>query len=154
MDSTSINPTKGPDIQTPKAPTPVAKPVQKPPKAEVKAAPKDTVSLSPAAKDALESRASSPEVAEVAKEAPKPSSENSARPADIPDSGSADSGVDSNSRKFSVTEAKDVVVTIIDNKTQEVVKQIPTEEVIDLRNAIRDGVEKIAPKDNPTEKLI
>jgi flagellar protein FlaG len=151
MDSTSINPAKGSDVQTTKAPAPAAKPVQKPPKAEVKAAPKDTVSLSPAAKDALESRASAPE---VANDTPKPSSENSVRPADIPDSGSANSGVDNNSRRFSVTEAKDVVVTIVDKKTQEVIKQIPSEEVIDLRNAIRDGVEKIAPKDNPTEKLI
>ncbi|VAX30758.1 hypothetical protein MNBD_NITROSPINAE05-339 [hydrothermal vent metagenome] len=144
MDSASINPARGPDIQTTQAPASAAKPVQKPPKAEVKAAPKDTVSLSPAAKDALES--SGPEVSS--------SPVSSARPADIPDSGNADSGVDNNSRRFSVTEAKDVVVTIVDKKTQEVIKQIPSEEVLDLRNAIRDGVEKIAPKDNPTEKLI
>jgi flagellar protein FlaG len=151
MDSASINPTKGSDIQTTKAPAPAAKPVQKPAKAEVKAAPKDTVSLSPAAKDALESRASTPE---VANDAPKPAQESSARQVDIPDSGKADSGVENNSRRFSVTEAKDVVVTIVDKKTQEVIKQIPSEEALDLRNAIRDGVEKIAPKDNPTEKLI
>jgi len=151
MDSASINPTKGPDIQPAQASAPAAKPVQKPPKAEVSAVPKDTVSLSPAAKDALESRASAPE---VASDAPKPSPENSARSADIPDSGNAGSGVDDSSRKFSVTEAKDVVVTIIDRKTQEVIKQIPSEEVLDLRNAIRDGVEKIAPKGNPTDKLI
>ena len=56
--------------------------------------------------------------------------------------------------QFSVTEANDVVLKIVDNETQEVIKQIPSEEELDLRNAIRDGVERIAPKDNPTEKLI
>ncbi len=146
MDSASINPAKGPDIQTTKPPASPDKPVSSsPPPAEVKAAPKDTVSLSPAAKDALESR--------VPEEGPKASPENTAQPADRPKTESADLGVDK-SRKFSVTEANDFVLKIVDNKTQEVVKQIPTEEELDLKNAIRDGVEKIAPENNPTDELI
>jgi flagellar protein FlaG len=134
MDSASINPAKGPDIQTTKPPVAPEKPAASSPKAPVQAAPKDTVSLSPAAKEAA-------------------SSENSAQQADSPKSESVDLGVNK-SRQFSVTEAKDVVLKIVDNETQEVIKQIPSEEVLDLRNAIRDGVERIAPKDNPTEKLI
>jgi hypothetical protein len=49
----------------------------------------------------------------------------------------------SEKRKFSVTENNDVVVQVIDSKTQEVVKSIPTEEQIDLKNAVRDGINDI-----------
>jgi hypothetical protein len=146
MDSASINPAKGSDIQTTKPPAAPEKPVASPPKAPVQAAPKDTVSLSPAAQDALKS--SPPKVAKEAA-----SSGNSAPQVDPPKSESADLGANK-SRQFSVTEANDVVLKIVNNETQEVIKQIPSEEELDLRNAIRDGVEKIAPKDNPTEKLI
>jgi len=143
MDSASINPAKGSDIQTTKPPAAPEKPVASPPKAPVQAAPKDTVSLSPAAQDALKSSAP--------KEAA--SSGNSAPQVDRPKSESADLGANK-SRQFSVTEANDVVLKIVNNETREVIKQIPSEEELDLRNAIRDGIEKIAPKDNPTDKLI
>lgn len=153
MDSTSINPAKGPDIQTAKPQATPEKPVASSPKAPVQAAPKDTVSLSPAAQDALKSSEPSdaPSAPTVTKETA--SSGNSVPKVDPPKSENADLGANK-SRQFSVTEAKDVVLKIVNNETQEVIKQIPSEEELDLRNAIRDGVEKIAPKDNPTEKLI
>jgi len=145
MDSSSINPVKGPDIQTAKPSAPSAQPVASPPKAEVQAAPKDTVSLSPAAKNALES--SAPEVAREA------SPENVVQQTDRPKAKSGDAGLE-NSRQLSVTDANDVVLKIVDNKTREVIKQIPSEEELQLKTAIRNGVENIAPKNNSTEDLI
>ena len=59
-----------------------------------------------------------------------------------------------NSSQFSITDAHEVVLKIIDNKTQEVVKQIPSEDELKLKSAIRDGVEAIVSKNNSTEKLI
>jgi len=84
---------------------------------------------------------------------PRATSENTARQAERPQTESADLGTDK-SRQLSVTEGNDVVLKIIDNKTREVVKQIPSEEELDLRNAIRDGVEKISNENNPTDELI
>ena len=49
----------------------------------------------------------------------------------------------SEQKKFSVTDSNDVVIQIIDPKTQEVVKSIPTEEQIQLKNAVRDGINDI-----------
>jgi uncharacterized FlaG/YvyC family protein len=46
----------------------------------------------------------------------------------------------SEQRKFSVTENNDVVLQVINPKTQKVIKSIPTQEQIDLRNAVRDGI--------------
>ena len=46
-------------------------------------------------------------------------------------------------RKFSVTDDNDVVLQVIDSKTQKVIKSVPSEEEMQLRNAIRDGVSKI-----------
>jgi uncharacterized FlaG/YvyC family protein len=46
-------------------------------------------------------------------------------------------------RKYSVTENNDVVLQVIDPKTQEVVKSIPTKEQIELKNAVRDGIKNI-----------
>ena len=46
-------------------------------------------------------------------------------------------------KKFSVTDDNDVVIQVIDPKTQQVVKSIPTEEQIQLKNAIRDGINDI-----------
>jgi uncharacterized FlaG/YvyC family protein len=42
-------------------------------------------------------------------------------------------------KKFSVTDNNDVIIQVIDPKTQRVVKSIPTEEQIQLKNAVRDG---------------
>ena len=150
MESSSINPVKGPDIQTAKPSAPSAQPVASPPKAEAKAVPKDTVSLSSAAKNALES--SAPEVAREASSS-KASSENVARQVDRPKTKSGDAGLE-NSRQLSVTDANDVVLTIVDSKTREVIKQIPSEDELHLKNAIRDGVENISRDNNSTEELI
>ena len=46
-------------------------------------------------------------------------------------------------KKFSVTDDNDVVIQVIDPKTQKVVKSIPTEEQIQLKNAVRDGINDI-----------
>ena len=46
-------------------------------------------------------------------------------------------------KKFSVTDNNDVVIQVIDQKTHKVVKSIPTEEQIELKNAIRDGINEI-----------
>jgi uncharacterized FlaG/YvyC family protein len=43
-----------------------------------------------------------------------------------------------------MTEGNDVVIEVIDPKTQEVVKSIPSEEEIQLKNAIRDGINDIS----------
>ena len=54
-------------------------------------------------------------------------------------------GTSSNSeqRKFSVTDDNDVVLQVIDPATQKVVKSIPTEDEMKLKDAIRDGVSDI-----------
>lgn len=54
-------------------------------------------------------------------------------------------GASSNSeqRKFSVTDDNDVVLQVIDPKTQKVMKSVPSEEEIQLKSAIRDGVSDI-----------
>ena len=46
-------------------------------------------------------------------------------------------------KKFSITDGNDVVIQVIDPNTQEVVKSIPSEEEIQLKNAIRDGINDI-----------
>ena len=61
-------------------------------------------------------------------------------------SASAQSGQttsNSEQRKFSVTDENDVVLQVIDPKTQKVVKSVPSEEQIELKNAVRDGVSEI-----------
>lgn len=46
-------------------------------------------------------------------------------------------------RKFSVTDHNDVVLQVIDSKTQKVVKSVPSEEEIQLKHAVRDGISNI-----------
>jgi uncharacterized FlaG/YvyC family protein len=46
-------------------------------------------------------------------------------------------------KKFSVTDDNDVIIQVIDPKTQKVVKSIPTEEQIQLKNAVRDRISDI-----------
>ena len=46
-------------------------------------------------------------------------------------------------KKFTVTDDNDVVIQVIDQKTHKVVKSIPTEEQIQLKNAVRDGINDI-----------
>jgi len=49
----------------------------------------------------------------------------------------------SEQRKFSVTDDNDVVLQVVDPKTQKVVRSIPSEEAMQLKNAIRDGISEI-----------
>ena len=42
-----------------------------------------------------------------------------------------------------MTENNDVVLKVIDSKTQEVVKSVPSEEQLDLKDAIRNELENI-----------
>lgn len=138
MDSVPINPVRGPDVQTAKPQASSGKAASVKPAVEGQAAPKDTVTLSPAGKNALESG-----TPVEAQDSPRQS----------PQSGSGEIVAD-NSRKFSVTDGNDVVLKIVDNKTREVVKQIPTEDELQLKSAIRDGIENISSENNPPEELI
>lgn len=61
---------------------------------------------------------------------------------------SRDSGVSDNEKHLSVTDDNDVVMKVIDKETQEVVKQIPSEEQLNLKNAIRDVVDDITHGDS------
>ncbi len=56
---------------------------------------------------------------------------------------SGQASVSSEQRKLSVTDENDVVLKVIDPKTQKVVKSVPTEEQIQLKNAVRDGINDI-----------
>ena len=49
----------------------------------------------------------------------------------------------SEQRRLSVTDDNDVVLKVIDPKTQRVVKSIPSEEQMQLKVAIRDGISSI-----------
>lgn len=49
----------------------------------------------------------------------------------------------SEQRKFSVTDDNDVVLQVIDPKTQKVVKSVPSEEQMQLKNAVREGISDI-----------
>jgi uncharacterized FlaG/YvyC family protein len=46
-------------------------------------------------------------------------------------------------RKLSVTDNNDVVLEVIDPQTQKVVRTVPSEEQLELRDAIRDELDKI-----------
>ena len=56
---------------------------------------------------------------------------------------SSDSSLGSEQRKFSVTENNDVVLKVIDPKTQEVVKSVPSEDQLQLKDAIRNELDNI-----------
>ncbi len=46
-------------------------------------------------------------------------------------------------RKFDFTDSNELVLKIIDRRTQQVVRQIPAEELIRLRQAIQNGIENL-----------
>ena len=46
-------------------------------------------------------------------------------------------------RKLSVTDNNDVVLEVIDQQTQKVVRSVPSKDQLELRNAIRDELDKI-----------
>ena len=58
-------------------------------------------------------------------------------------SGETQAGANVEQKKLSVTDSNDVVLKIIDPETQKVVKSIPSEEEIQLKSAIRDGISEI-----------
>ena len=150
MDSASINPVRGADVQSAKPKASSGKSVSAKPAVEGESSPKDTVTLSPAGKNALKSG-----VPIVTQDgfSRQPPPANASGDGGRPENGNRDLNAD-NSRKFSVTDANEVVLKIIDNKTREVVKQIPSEEELQLKTAIRDGIENISSENNPTEELI
>ena len=56
---------------------------------------------------------------------------------------SSESSLGSEQRKFSVTENNDVVFKVIDSKTQKVVKSVPSEDQLQLKDAIRNELDNI-----------
>jgi uncharacterized FlaG/YvyC family protein len=50
---------------------------------------------------------------------------------------------DGEQKKFSVTDNNDIVVEVIDPETQEVVRTVPSEEELELRDAIRNELDKV-----------
>ncbi|MZG53162.1 MAG: flagellar protein FlaG [Nitrospinae bacterium] len=54
---------------------------------------------------------------------------------------SSNSSFGGEQRKFSVTENNDVVLKVIDPQTREVVKSVPSEEELQLRDAIRNELD-------------
>tara|TARA_B100000686_G_C16705491_1_gene925987 strand:- start:776 stop:1126 length:351 start_codon:yes stop_codon:yes gene_type:complete len=61
----------------------------------------------------------------------------------VPPIGVEEPLLNSDRKEFSVTDNNDVVIKVIDPETQEVVKTVPSEEEIQLRNAIREGIDEI-----------
>ena len=61
---------------------------------------------------------------------------------------SQDAGASDNQKLLSVTDNNEVVMKVIDKKTQEVVQQIPSEEQLNLKNAIRNIVDDITTGDS------
>ena len=49
----------------------------------------------------------------------------------------------SEQKKFSFTDNNDVVLEVIDPQTQEVVRTVPSEEELELRDAIRNELDKV-----------
>jgi hypothetical protein len=49
----------------------------------------------------------------------------------------------SEQKKFSVTDNNDVVLEVIDPETQEVVRTVPSEEELELKDAIRNELDKV-----------
>ena len=58
-------------------------------------------------------------------------------------SSSKTTSADNEQRKLSVTDNNDVVLEVIDQQTRKVVRTVPSEEQLELRDAIRDELDKI-----------
>jgi len=56
-------------------------------------------------------------------------------------------------RKIDVTDNNQVVVKIVDGKTQKVVRLIPTEEVVSLKQAIQENLDVLADDSGSSESL-
>ena len=50
---------------------------------------------------------------------------------------------DSEQKKLSISDRNDIVLEIRDSQTQEVVRTVPSEEQLELKNAIRNELDKI-----------
>jgi uncharacterized FlaG/YvyC family protein len=50
---------------------------------------------------------------------------------------------DGEQKKLSISDSNDIVLEIRDSQTQEVVRTVPSEEQIELKNAIRNELDKI-----------
>jgi len=55
----------------------------------------------------------------------------------------ADTTISASQRKLSVTDDNRVVLKIVDGETQKVVRQIPDEEVVRLRDAVQRSLEEL-----------
>jgi hypothetical protein len=64
-----------------------------------------------------------------------------AQPDKVSSSKTTSAGIEQ--RKFSITDNNDVVLEVIDPQTQEVVRTVPSEEQLQLRDAIRDELDKV-----------
>lgn len=124
MDSEGINPARKTDFQGPNLRVSPTGSRTSPASAAVPVKPVDTVSLSSAGKKALEQAGPTGSVSR------------------------SDAGGEASRRKFTVTEAHDVVLKIVDNKTREVVKQIPSQEELRIRDAIRNVVDDFSENDS------
>ena len=58
-------------------------------------------------------------------------------------SSSKTTSADIKERKLSVTDDNDVVLEVIDPQTHKVVRTVPSEEQLELRDAIRDELDKV-----------
>ncbi|MFQ5716977.1 MAG: flagellar protein FlaG [Nitrospinales bacterium] len=76
----------------------------------------------------------------------RPASSSAPNPSGSNLSGSVESSLQ---RQFSVTDSNRVVLKIIDSETKDVVKQIPPEGDLRLREAIRDQAENFSSTDEP-----
>jgi len=118
MDTQSVNPDV---VSTPARNTKTSQQARKPssgnpvPEEQVK----DTVTVSSAGKQALAGG-----VSEVERK-------------------SADTGAPVNQRKLSVTDDNEVIVQIVDGETQQVVRQIPDEDIVRLRDAMQESLENL-----------
>jgi hypothetical protein len=56
-------------------------------------------------------------------------------------------------RKIDVTDDNQVVVKIVDGKTQKVVRQIPPEEVVRLKQAIQENLDVLADDSGGNENI-
>ena len=129
MESPPINPGRKPDVAPPRKPAVSSESVKQarptPPAGGVE----DTVTLSNQSKQVLSRPAQS--------ENPP---ENNAS--------SQGSVASDNQKLLSVTDNNDVVLKVINKKTHEVIKQIPSEEQLNLKDAIRNIVDDITPSDS------
>ncbi|PIQ95503.1 MAG: hypothetical protein COV67_14530 [Nitrospinae bacterium CG11_big_fil_rev_8_21_14_0_20_56_8] len=132
MDTEAVNPTGRPPVE-PARPRPSSSPASRPaPPVDVQTPSNDSVSLSNEGKRALE------QVENATGGIPAPNAEGQSTlqnpEATIPPEVQ---------RQIKITDNNQVVVKIVDGKTQKVVRQIPAEEVLRLKNAMKDVLDNL-----------